>query len=140
MGKLAAIIATAAAITTLTAVPASAEPRVQYQLAGSNRCLADSGTDIVLRTCNETVTNQIWIVPNTDADIPRNIATGKCLTAATTGNVSGQDCGTGNQRWRREPTSSTSFRFRNLSTNKCLTAQVTVADCTTSSAKWNGLR
>lgn len=140
MGKLAAIIATAAAVTTLTAVPARAEPVVQYQLAGSNRCLADSGTDIVLRTCNETIINQTWLVPNTDADIPRNRATGKCLAAATSGNVSGQDCGAGNQRWRREPSGSTSFRFRNLATNRCLTAQVTVAECTTSSAKWNGLR
>ncbi|GAA3684909.1 ricin-type beta-trefoil lectin protein [Lentzea atacamensis] len=140
MGKPAAIIATAAAVTTLTAVPAQAEPMVQYQLAGSNRCLADSGTDIVLRACNETVINQIWIVPNTDADVPHNRATGNCLTATTSGNVLGQDCGTGNQRWRREPVTSTSFRFRNIATGKCLTAQVTVAACTTSSAKWNGLR
>lgn len=140
MGKLAAIIATTAAVTTLTAVPAQAEPMVQYQLAGSNRCLADSGTDIVLRACNETVDNQIWIVPNTDADIPRNTATGKCLAATRTGDVLGQDCGAANQRWRREPTTSTSFRFRNLATGKCLTAQVTVDTCTASSAKWNGLR
>lgn len=140
MGKLAAIIATAAAVTTLTAIPASAEPVVLYQLAGSNRCLADSGSDIVLRACNEAVLDQNWIVPVTDADIPRNRATGKCLTATGAGNVLAQACGTGSQRWRRTPLSDRSFQFRNLGTDKCLTAQVTVATCTTTSAKWNRLR
>ena len=140
MGKLAAIIATAAAVTTLTAVPASAEPIVVYQLAGSNRCLADNGTDIVLRICNEIADNQRWIVPVTDADVPRNMATGKCLAATSTGNVLGQACGSASQRWRRVPSSGSSFQFRHIVTGKCLTAQVTVAACTTSSAKWNGLR
>lgn len=140
MGKLAAIIATAAAVTTLTAIPASAEPIVAYQLAGSTRCLSDNGTDIVLRACNEIALGQTWIVPVTDADIPRNRATGKCLAATSAGNVLGQDCGAANQRWRRTPLTDRSFQFRNIATGKCLTAQVTVATCATTSAKWNRLR
>jgi hypothetical protein len=141
MGKPAAIIATAAAVMTLTAIPAQAEPVFVYQLAGSTRCLVDTGTDIVLRACNETAGNQQWIVPVSDADVPRNVATRKCLTATSTGNVLSQACGTSStQRWRRVPATGTSFQFRNLALGKCLTAQVTVAACTTSSTKWNGLR
>jgi hypothetical protein len=141
MGKLAAIIATAAAVTTLTALPASAEPIVVYQLAGTNRCLVDTGTDIVLRTCNETATDQQWIVPVSAADVSHNVATRNCLAATSTGNVLGQTCGTGaGQSWRRTPVSDRSFQFRNTATGKCLTAQVTVATCTATSAKWNRLR
>ncbi len=141
MGKPAAIIATAAAVMTLTAIPAQAEPVFVYQLAGSTRCLVDTGTDIVLRACNETAGNQQWIVPVSDADVPRNVATRKCLTATSTGDVLSQACGTSStQRWRRVPATGTSFQFRNLALGKCLTAQVTVATCTTSSTKWNGLR
>ncbi|MFI6101414.1 RICIN domain-containing protein [Lentzea sp. NPDC051213] len=141
MGKLAAIFATAAAVTALTAVPASAEPVVVYQLAGSNRCLADIGTDVVLKPCNETSNEQRWIVPVSDADQPHNIATRKCLTATSTGQVRGQACTTGAaQRWRRLPNTPGPFQFRNIGTGKCLTAQVTVAACTSSSQRWNGLR
>ncbi|SDM09920.1 Cytolethal distending toxin A/C domain-containing protein [Lentzea albidocapillata subsp. violacea] len=141
MGKLAAIIATAAVTVTLTAIPASAEPVVVYQLAGSHRCLADTGSNVVLKLCNELSGEQRWIVPiSGGVDWPRNIATGKCLAATASGDVLGQACTTsGKQRWRRVA-SGTSFQFRNVGTNKCLTAQVTVATCTTSSAKWNGLR
>ncbi|MFD4670704.1 ricin-type beta-trefoil lectin domain protein [Lentzea sp. NPDC058450] len=141
MGKLAAIIATAAATVTLTAVPASAEPIVVYQLAGTTRCLADTGSDVVLRPCNEIANDQRWIVPiSGGVDWPHNIATDKCLGATAAGDVTGQACtSSGNQRWRRIA-SGTSFQFRNVGTNKCLTAQVTVATCTTATAKWNGLR
>ncbi|MGW6933573.1 RICIN domain-containing protein [Lentzea sp. NPDC054927] len=140
MGKLAAIIATAAAVTTLTAVPASAEPVVIYQLSGTSRCLADTGTNVVLRPCSRTSDEQRWIVPITDVDWPHNIATGKCLGATAAGDVLGQSCSAGTTRWRREPATSTPFRFRNAATGKCLTASVTVTTCTTSSAKWVGLR
>jgi hypothetical protein len=140
MGKLAAIIATAAAVTTLTAIPAQAEPVIVYQLAGSTRCLADIGTDVVLRTCNELATDQQWIVPVSATDVSHNRATGKCLAATSTGNVLSQACGGAGQGWRRTPATDTSFQFRNLATGKCLTAQVTVATCTTSSTKWNRLR
>ena len=141
MGKLAAIIATAAAVTTLTAIPASAEPIVVYQLAGTTRCLADNGTDIVLKACNETATDQQWIVPVSAVDVSHNVATRNCLAATGTGNVLGQACGTGaGQSWRRSPLSDRAFQFRNTATGKCLTAQVTVATCTASSAKWNRLR
>ena len=141
MGKLAAIIATAAAATALTAIPAQAEPVVVYQLAGSTRCLADTGTNVVLRPCNELSAEQRWIVPISGGlDWPHNMATDKCLGATAAGDVLGQACsGSNNQRWRRSTTAST-FQFRNVGTNKCLTAQVTVAACTTSSAKWVGLR
>ncbi|WP_394613668.1 ricin-type beta-trefoil lectin domain protein [Lentzea sp. JNUCC 0626] len=141
MGKLAAIIATAAATITLTAVPASAEPVVVYQLAGTNRCLADTGSDVILKLCNEVSNDQRWIVPiSGGVDWPHNMATDKCLTATTAGDVRGQACtASGTQRWRRIAT-GTSFQFRNVGTNKCLTAQVTVATCTTATAKWNGLR
>lgn len=141
MGKTAAIIATAAAITALTVVPAHAEPIVQYQLAGTTRCLADSGTDILLRLCSEASANQKWIVPVSDSDWPYNTATRKCLAATTAGDVKGQACGPGaNQRWRRMRVTSTTFQFRNLGTGKCLTAQVTATACTSSSARWVGLR
>ena len=141
MGKLAAIIATAAAATALTAVPAHAEPVVVYQLAGTTRCLADTGGNVVLRPCNEIADEQRWIVPiSGGVDWPHNIATDKCLSATSAGDVLGQACGSGaNQRWRRV-TSGSAFQFRNVGTNKCLTATVTVAACTTSSAKWVGLR
>ncbi|MDX8037015.1 RICIN domain-containing protein [Lentzea sp. BCCO 10_0856] len=141
MGKLAAIIATAAAATALTAIPAQAEPVVVYQLAGSTRCLADTGTNVVLKPCNEISDEQRWIVPiSGGVDWPHNIATNKCLGATSTGDVLGQACSSSpSQRWRRSTTGST-FQFRNAGTNKCLTAQVTVAACTTSSAKWVGLR
>jgi hypothetical protein len=141
MGKLAVIIATAAAATALTAIPAQAEPVVVYQLAGSTRCLADTGTNVVLKPCNEISDEQRWIVPiSGGVDWPHNMATNKCLGATSTGDVLGQACGAGaNQRWRRS-TSGSSFQFRNVGTNKCLTAQVTVTTCTTSSAKWIGLR
>ena len=141
MGKLAAIIATAAAVTTLTAVPASAEPIVVYQLAGTNRCLADTGTNVVLKPCNESSNDQRWIVPVSDADRPHNMVTRKCLAATSTGDVLGQACGTGaNQGWRRVPSTGAAFQFRNAASGKCLTATVTVAACTASSAKWNALR
>lgn len=141
MGKLAAIIATAAAVTTLTAIPAQAEPVVVYQLAGTTRCLADSGTDIVLKACNELATNQQWIVPVSAEDVSHNVATRKCLAATSTGNVLGQTCSTSaGQRWRRTPATDRSFQFRNIATGKCLTAQVTVATCTATSTKWNRLR
>lgn len=141
MGKLAAIIATTAAVTALTAVPAHAEPVVIYQLSGTNRCLADTGTNIVLRTCNRSAAEQRWIVPVSDADWPHNTATDNCLAAATTGDVLGKACGpSANQRWRRMPVTGTTFQFRNLGTSKCLTAQVTVAACTSTSARWVGLR
>lgn len=141
MGKLAAIIATAAATVTLTALPASAEPVVVYQLAGSTRCLADTGSNVVLKPCNELSDEQRWIVPiSGGVDWPHNMATDKCLGATAAGDVLGQACTTSaGQRWRRVASGS-SFQFRNVGTNKCLTAQVTVATCTTSSAKWNGLR
>jgi hypothetical protein len=141
MGKLAAIIATAAAATALTAIPAQAEPVVVYQLAGSTRCLADTGTHVVLKPCNETSGQQRWIVPiSGGVDWPHNMATDKCLGATAAGDVLGQACSaSSNQRWRRSTTGST-FQFRNVGTNKCLTAQVTVAACTASSAKWVGLR
>ncbi|RDI30685.1 RICIN domain-containing protein [Lentzea flaviverrucosa] len=141
MGKLAAIIATAAATVTLTAVPASAEPVVVYQLAGSTRCLADVGTDVVLKQCNELADEQRWIVPiSGGVDWPHNMLTDRCLGATAAGDVLGQACTTSaNQRWRRE-VSGTSFRFRNVGTNKCLTAQVTVGTCATSSSRWIGLR
>ncbi|MCX2952267.1 RICIN domain-containing protein [Lentzea sp. NEAU-D7] len=141
MGKLAAIIATAAATVTLTAVPASADPVVVYQLAGSTRCLADVRTDVVLKPCNELADDQRWLVPiSGGVDWPHNIATERCLGATAAGDVVGQACtSSANQRWRRVPT-GTSFQFRNVGTNKCLTAQVTVATCSTSSSKWNGLR
>lgn len=141
MGKLAAIIATAAAVTALTAVPAQAEPVVVYQLSGTTRCLADTGTDVVLKFCNRASNEQRWIVPVSDADWPHNIATRKCLAASNVGEVRGQVCSTSaTQRWRRVPPTGTSFQFRNLGTNKCLTAQVTVAACTTTSPRWVGLR
>jgi Ricin-type beta-trefoil lectin domain-like len=140
MGKLAAIIATAAAVTTLTAIPAQAEPVVVYQLAGTTRCLADTGSDIVLRSCNELATDQQWIVPVSATDVSHNRATRNCLAATSTGNVLGQACGGAGQGWRRTPVTDSSFQFRNIATGKCLTAQVTVAACTTSSAKWNRLR
>ncbi|MGI5502720.1 RICIN domain-containing protein [Lentzea sp. CA-135723] len=140
MGKTAAIIATAAAIVTLTAVPASAEPVVTYQLAGTTRCLADTGGNVVLKPCNQIANDQRWIVPiSGGVDWPHNMATDKCLAAAAN-DVLTQACTTsGTQRWRRIGT-STSFQLRNVGTNKCLTAQVTVADCTTTTAKWVGLR
>lgn len=141
MGKLAAIIATAAAVTTLTAVPASAEPVVIYQLSGTNRCLADTGTNVVLRTCDRTSEAQRWVVPITDnVDWPHNMATDKCLGATTAGDVLGQACSAGTTRWRRDPVTASSFRFRNVATGMCLTASVTVTPCSTSSAKWVGLR
>lgn len=141
MGKLAAIIATAAAVTAITAVPAHAEPVVVYQLSGTNRCLADIGTNVVLKTCDRSSEEQRWIVPVTDSDWPHNIATDKCLAATTTGDVLSQTCGpSANQRWRRMPATSTTFQFRNLGTTKCLTAQVAVATCTSSSPRWVGLR
>ncbi|KJK47117.1 hypothetical protein UK23_21265 [Lentzea aerocolonigenes] len=143
MGKLAAIIATAAAVTamtTLTALPASAEPVVMYQLSGTTRCLADTGTNIVLQPCNRTVEAQRWIVPITDSvDWPHNIATNKCLGTAA-GDVLGVACSSGTTRWHRIPPSGSSFQFRNDASGKCLTAQVTVAACTTTSARWVGLR
>lgn len=141
MGKLAAIIATAAATVTLTAIPASAEPVVVYQLAGTTRCLADTGGNVVLRPCDELAGEQRWIVPiSGGVDWPHNMATDKCLGATTAGDVLGQACtSSSGQRWRRVST-GTSFQFRNVGTNKCLTAQVTLAACTTASAKWNGLR
>ncbi|GHH56761.1 RICIN domain-containing protein [Lentzea cavernae] len=141
MGKLAAIIATAAATVTFTAVPASAEPVVVYQLAGSTRCLADTGGNVVLRPCNEIDDQQRWIVPiSGGVDWPHNIATDKCLGATAAGDVLTQACSSSaGQRWRRVASGS-SFQFRNVGTNKCLTATVTVAACTTASAKWNGLR
>ncbi len=139
--KIFAIAATAAAVTTLCSAPAHADPIVQYQLSGSTRCLTDTGLDIVLRTCNETTASQRWIVPVSDSDWPHNDATGKCLAATSAGDVVARACGTGAaQRWRRVPTTGTAFQFRNLATGKCLTAQVTVATCTTSSARWLGLR
>ncbi|HEX8869385.1 MAG TPA: RICIN domain-containing protein [Lentzea sp.] len=141
MGKLAAIIATAAAVTTLTAVPASAEPVVIYQLSGTTRCLADTGTNVVLQPCNRTSDAQRWIVPITDSvDWPHNIATSKCLGATSTGDVLGQSCSSGTTRWHRVPPSGSAFQFRNDATGKCLTAQVTVATCGTTSARWVGLR
>ena len=141
MGKLAAIIATAAAVTTLTAVPASAEPVVMFQLSGTSRCLADTGTNVVLQPCTRTSDAQRWIVPITDnVDWPHNIATDKCLGATAAGDVLGQACSSGSTRWRRVPTTGSSFQFRNAANGKCLTASVTVATCTTSSAKWVGLR
>ncbi len=141
MGKLAAIIATAAAATALTAVPAHAEPVVVYQLAGTARCLADTGTNVVLRTCDELSDAQRWIVPiSAGVDWPHNMATGECLGATSAGDVLGQACGSSAaQRWRRVPVGS-AFQFRNVGTGKCLTATVTVAACTTASAKWVGLR
>lgn len=141
MGKLAAIIATAAATVTLMAVPASAEPVVVYQLAGTNRCLADTGSNVVLKVCNEISDEQRWIVPiSGGVDWPHNMATDSCLGATTAGDVLGQACtSSSGQRWRRVPT-GTSFQFRNVGTGKCLTATVTVAACTSASAKWNGLR
>ena len=141
MGKLAAIIATAAATVTLTAIPASAEPVVVYQLAGSTRCLADTGVNVVLKPCNELADEQRWIVPiSGGVDWPHNMFTDKCLGATAAGDVLGQACtSSAGQRWRRVPTGS-SFQFRNVGTGKCLTAQVTLATCSTSSAKWNGLR
>jgi hypothetical protein len=55
--------------------------------------------------------------------------------------VLGQVCGAGTgQRWRRTPVTDSSFQFRNTATGKCLTAQVTVATCTTTTARWNRLR
>ena len=139
--KVFAIAATAAAVTTLCAAPAHAEPIVQYQLSGSTRCLTDNGTDIVLRTCSEAAANQKWIVPVSDSDWPHNDATGRCLGATSAGDVAGQACGTSAaQRWRRVAATGTSFQFRNLASGKCLTAQVTVATCSTSSARWVGLR
>lgn len=142
MGKLAAIIATAAAVTTLTAVPASAEPVVMYQLSGTNRCLADIGTNVVLEPCIRTSSEQRWIVPITaNVDWPHNIATSKCLAATSTGDVLGATCGSSaSQRWNRVPTSGTTFQFRNSASGKCLTAQVTLAACTSTSARWVGLR
>jgi Ricin-type beta-trefoil lectin domain len=141
MGKLAAIIATAAAVTTLTAIPAQAEPVVVYQLAGSTRCLADTGTNVVLKACNELSNEQRWVVPVTNADWPHNMATRKCLAATSTGDVLGQSCSSSlTQRWHRNPASGTSFQFRNAASGKCLTAQVTVAACSSSSAKWVGRR
>ena len=141
MGKLAAIIAVAAAATALTAIPAQAEPLVVYQLAGTNRCLADTGTDVVLKTCNESATDQQWIVPVSNVDESHNVATRKCLTATGSGNVLTQTCGTAaSQRWRRSPLSDSNFQFRHLTTGKCLTAQVTVATCSTTTATWNRLR
>lgn len=142
MGRIFAVAATAAAITALTTVPASAEPIVQYQLAGTTRCLADTGTGagIILRQCTNGAAAQEWIVPVSDSDWPHNRATSRCLTAGATA-VSGQVCGPGaNQRWDRVQVTSTTFRFRNLGTGKCLTEQVSVAACTTSSARWVGLR
>ncbi len=144
MGKLAAIIASAAAVTamsTLTALPASAEPVVLYQLSGTNRCLADIGTNVVLQPCNRTSDAQRWIVPITDSvDWPHNIATSKCLGATSIGDVLGVACSSGTTRWHRVPPSGTSFQFRNDASGKCLTAQVTVAACTTTTARWVGLR
>ncbi|MFD9705352.1 RICIN domain-containing protein [Lentzea sp. NPDC059081] len=141
MGKTAAIIATAAAVTALTALPAHAEPVVVYQLAGTTSCLADTGSNVVLRPCNEVSDPQRWIVPISDGvDWPHNIATGQCLSATSAGDVLGQACGSGaGQRWRRVPSGS-AFQLRNVGTGKCLTSTVTVATCTTSSAKWVGLR
>ncbi|WP_329787635.1 RICIN domain-containing protein [Lentzea sp. DG1S-22] len=141
MGKPAAIIATAAAATALTAVPAHAEPVVVYQLAGTTRCLADTGTNVVLRTCDEVSDDQRWIVPiSGGVDWPHNIASDRCLGVTGTGDVLGQTCGgSASQRWRRVP-SGAAFQLRNAGTGKCLTATVTVAACTTSSAKWVGLR
>ncbi|ANZ36138.1 hypothetical protein BBK82_08730 [Lentzea guizhouensis] len=139
--KIFAIAATAAAVTTLYSAPAHAEPIVQYQLSGTTRCLADTGLDIVLRTCGELTPNQRWIVPVSDSDWPHNNATGKCLGATTAGDVVGQACSTSaTQRWRRVAATGTSFQFRNLATGKCLTAQVTLAACATGSARWVGLR
>lgn len=141
MGKLAAIIATAAAVTALTAIPAQAEPLVVYQLAGTNRCLADTGSNVVLTTCNESATNQQWIVPVSADDVSHNVATRKCLAATPAGDVLTQVCGTGaSQRWRRTPVTDRNFQFRHVTTSKCLTAQVTTAACTTTTAKWNRLR
>ncbi|MFC3890149.1 ricin-type beta-trefoil lectin domain protein [Lentzea rhizosphaerae] len=141
MGKLAAIIATAAAATALTAIPAQAEPLVVYQLAGTNRCLADTGSNVVLTTCNESATNQQWIVPVSDVDVSHNVATRKCLTATSGGDVLTQACGTAaSQRWRRTPLGDRNFQFRHIVTSKCLTAQVATAACTTTTAKWNRLR
>ncbi|MEU0884808.1 RICIN domain-containing protein [Lentzea sp. NPDC005914] len=144
MGKLAAIIASAAAVTAmsaLTALPASAEPVVLYQLSGTNRCLADTGTNVVLQLCNRTSGAQRWIVPITDSvDWPHNIATGKCLGATSTGDVLGVACSSGTTRWHRVPPAGSAFQFRNDATGKCLTAQVTVAACTTTTARWVGLR
>ena len=141
MGKLAAIIATAAAVTTLTAVPASAEPVVIYQLSGTNRCLADTGTNVVLQPCNRTSEAQRWIVPITDSvDWPHNMATDKCLGATAAGDVLGQACSAGTTRWHRFPATGSSFQFRNDATGKCLTASVTVATCSTTNARWVGLR
>lgn len=141
MGKLAVIIATAAAATALTAIPAQAEPLIVYQLAGTNRCLADTGSNVVLAPCNESATNQQWIVPVSDTDVSHNVATRKCLAATSAGDVLTQACGTGaSQRWRRTPLSDRNFQFRHTVTSKCLTAQVTTAACTTTTAKWNRLR
>ncbi|WP_434450360.1 RICIN domain-containing protein [Lentzea sp. E54] len=141
MGKPAAIIATAAAVTALTAVPAHADPVVVYQLAGTSRCLADTGTNVVLRLCNEISASQRWLVPiSGGVDWPRNRATDRCLSVASADDVLTRPCASSaSQRWRRVPT-GTSFQFRNVGTGKCLTATVTVAPCTASSAKWVGLR
>jgi len=143
MGKLAAIIATAAAVTTLTALPASAEPVVMYQLSGTNRCLTDIGTNVVLEPCVRTSDEQRWIVPITaGVDWPHNVATRKCLAATSTGDVLSATCSSSTtQRWNRTPPTTTgTFQFRNSASGKCLTAQVTVAVCGTSSARWVGLR
>jgi hypothetical protein len=140
MGKLAAIIATAAAVTTLTAVPASADPVVIYQLSGTTRCLADTGTNVILKPCNRTSAEQRWLVPIIDSvDWPHNTATDKCLGATAAGDVLGLACSAATTRWRRVPSTGSSFQFRNAN-GKCLTASVTVTACTASSAKWVGLR
>lgn len=141
-GKLFAIVAAAAATLTLTAVPAQADPVFVYQLAGSPRCIADNGTDIVFKFCNEQARDQQWLVPISGGyDQPRNIATNKCLAARTTGEVERQSCTSAtNQRWRRLTPSGNTFQFQNIGTRKCLTAQLTVATCTSSSQRWVGRR
>jgi hypothetical protein len=128
---------------TLFAAPAQADPVVHYRQAGTNMCLADTGTQGVrLVPCNQSAQPQRWLLPvgGDLTDRPRNMATGRCLAARPTGQVLTEPCSTtGYQRWRREPR-ATEFRFHNVGANKCLVSTtartLSVQACTPQTQRW----
>lgn len=140
MRKLITVAAATAFATALFVAPAHADPVVHYRAAGTNLCLDDNGTQVSVLPCNRS-DRQRWLLPvgGDLSDRPRNMATGRCLTARPTGQVLTVACdASGFQRWRREPREN-EFRFHNLGTNKCLvgTRGVTVQPCTPQTQRWS---
>ena len=128
--------------TALLTSPAHADPVVHYKVAGTNRCLEDTGTQVVTAPCAPQDSRQRWLLPIGDdlSDRPRNLGSNRCLTADAAGQVTTTTCtSAANQRWRREPR-ETEFRFRNVAANKCLVAPArvpTLQTCTYQTQRWS---